>query len=134
MHSNMFINLPVADLQKSIEFFTKVGYTFNPQFTDETSTCMVLGPNLFAMLLNHDRFKGFAPAPIGDSHATSSALISLSVDSREEVDALIARAVAAGGTTYREVDDYGFMRSWGYRDLDGQVWEVFWMDPSHVQG
>lgn len=130
----MFINLPVSDLPKSIEFFTKIGYTFNPQFTDDSATCMVLGTNLFAMLLTHDRFQGFAPAPIADTQATTGALISLSLDSRDDVDALIAKAVAAGGTTYREPDDYGFMRSWGYRDLDGHVWEVLWMDPAHVQG
>ncbi len=134
MHSNMFVNLPVRDLTKAVEFFTAVGYTFNPQFTDETATCMILGPNNYAMLLIHDRFQGFAPAPIADTQATTGVLVSLSVESRDDVDALVSRAVAAGGTTYREVDDYGFMRSWGYRDLDGNVWEVFWMDPAHIQG
>ena len=133
MHSNMFINLPVRDLQTSIEFFTQIGYTFNPQFTDETATCMILGPNSYAMLLNHDRFQGFAPAPIADTQATTGALISLSLESREQVDELISKAIAAGGVTYREPDDYGFMRSWGFRDLDGHVWEVFWMDPAHIQ-
>lgn len=134
MHSNMFVNLPVKDLPKAVEFFSAVGYTFNPQFTDETATCMILGPNNYAMLLIHDRFQGFAPAPIADTQATTGVLVSLSVESRDEVDALVQRAVAAGGTTYREVDDYGFMRSWGYRDLDGNVWEVFWMDPAHIEG
>ena len=134
MHSNMFVNLPVKDLPKAVEFFSAVGYTFNAQFTDETATCMILGPNNYAMLLIHDRFQGFAPAPIADTQATTGVLVSLSVESRDEVDALVQRAVAAGGTTYREVDDYGFMRSWGYRDLDGNVWEVFWMDPAHIQG
>ena len=133
MVTNIFVNLPVKNLAKSIEFFTKLGFTFNPQFTDDSATCMIIGSNMFAMLLNEERFQGFAPKPISDAKKTTEVLLALSLESREEVAEMVAKAVAAGGSTYAEPQDHGFMIQHGFEDLDGHIWEVFFMDPSHVQ-
>ena len=133
MVTNIFVNLPVKNLAKSIEFFTKLGFTFNPQFTDDSATCMIIGSNMFAMLLNEERFQGFAPKPISDAKKTTEVLLALSLESREEVAEMVKKAVAAGGSTYAEPKDYGFMIQHGFEDLDGHIWEVFYMDPSHVQ-
>ena len=133
MVTNIFVNLPVKNLAKSIEFFTKLGFTFNPQFTDDSATCMIIGSNMFAMLLNEERFQGFAPKPISDAKKTTEVLLALSLESREEVAEMVKKAVAAGGATYAEPQDHGFMIQHGFEDLDGHIWEVFYMDPSHVQ-
>ncbi len=133
MVTNIFVNLPVKNLAKSIEFFTKLGFTFNPQFTDDSATCMIIGSNIFAMLLNEERFQGFAPKPISDAKKTTEVLLALSLESREEVAEMVKKAVAAGGSTYAEPQDHGFMIQHGFEDLDGHIWEVFFMDPSHVQ-
>ncbi len=133
MVTNIFVNLPVKNLAKSIEFFTKLGFTFNPQFTDDSATCMIIGSNMFAMLLNEERFQGFAPKPISDAKKTTEVLLALSLESREEVAEMVKKAVAAGGSTYAEPQDHGFMIQHGFEDLDGHIWEVFFMDPSHVQ-
>ncbi len=133
MSKKIFVNLPVQDLNKSIGFFTKLGYTFNPQFTDETATCMIISHDIFAMLLKHDKFKMFTPKEICDATKSSEVLICLSCDSRAEVDEMIRKAVAAGGTTYKEPQDYGFMYGHGYQDLDGHIWELMWMDPSAIK-
>ena len=133
MVTNIFVNLPVKNLANSIEFFTKLGFTFNPQFTDDSATCMIIGSNIFAMLLNEERFQGFAPKPISDAKKTTEVLLALSLESREEVAEMVKKAVAAGGSTYAEPQDHGFMIQHGFEDLDGHIWEVFFMDPSHVQ-
>lgn len=133
MATKIFVNLPVNDLQKSIGFFTKLGYTFNPQFTDETATCMIISEDIYAMLLTHAKFQGFTPKAICDATKSSEVLICLSCESRAHVDELVGKAVAAGGTTYAEPKDYGFMYQHGYQDLDGHLWELIWMDPSAVQ-
>ena len=133
MVTNIFVNLPVKNLANSIEFFTKLGFTFNPQFTDDSATCMIIGSNMFAMLLNEERFQGFAPKPISDAKKTTEVLLALSLESREEVAEMVEKAVAAGGSTYAEPQDHGFMIQHGFEDLDGHIWEVFFMDPSHVQ-
>ena len=133
MVTNIFVNLPVKNLAKSIEFFTKLGFTFNPQFTDDSATCMIIGSNIFAMLLNEERFQGFAPKPISDAKKTTEVLLALSLESREEVAEMVKKAVAAGGSTYAAPQDHGFMLQHGFEDLDGHIWEVFYMDPSHVQ-
>ncbi len=133
MVTNIFVNLPVKNLANSIEFFTKLGFTFNPQFTDDSATCMIIGSNMFAMLLNEERFQGFAPKPISDAKKTTEVLLALSLESREEVAEMVKKAVAAGGSTYAEPQDHGFMIQHGFEDLDGHIWEVFFMDPSHVQ-
>jgi uncharacterized protein len=128
MEPKIFINLPVKDLNKSVEFFTKLGYTFNPMFTDETATCMIISEHIYAMLLIEERFKGFSKKEIADTSKTQEALLALTVESREAVDAMMEKAVAAGGTIPGEADDYDFMYSQGFEDLDGHVWSYFWMD------
>jgi uncharacterized protein len=134
MASKIFVNLPVKDLPKSIEFFTRLGYKFNPQFTDETATCMIVGDDIFVMLLTHDKFKMFTPNPISDARKGTEVLVALSFDSRQEVDEMVRKAVAAGGNTYKEPQDHGFMYAHGFQDLDGHIWEIFWMDPSAIKG
>jgi uncharacterized protein len=131
--SEIFVNLPVKNLAKSKEFFGKLGFTFNRQFTDDTAACMVLSENAYSMLLTRSKFKEFAPKAIADATKNTEVLVALSCDSRGKVDELVANAVAAGGSTYNKPKDYGFMYGHGFQDLDGHVWELFWMDPSHVK-
>ena len=132
MATKIFVNLPVKDLKASIEFFTKLGYTFNPQFTDDTATCMIISDDIFAMLLTYDKFKSFTPKEICDATKSTEVLVCLSCESREQVDELVRKAVAAGGTTYNKPQDHGFMYGHGYQDLDGHIWEVMWMDPGAI--
>ena len=134
MATNIFINLPVADLEASKTFFGKLGFSFNPQFTDETAAAMVIDENIFSMLLTHEKFKQFTPKAIADAKISSEVLIAISRDSREAVGELFDKAIAAGGTEVRPGDDYGFMVSKAFADLDGHIWEVMWMDPNYVQG
>ena len=133
MATKIFVNLPVKDLQRSIEFFTKLGYKFNPQFTDETATCMIVSDDIFVMLLTHAKFKEFTPKPICDAAKSTEVLVCLSCESREAVSDMVRKAVAAGGTTYAESKDHGFMLQHGYQDPDGHIWELIYMDPSAVQ-
>jgi predicted lactoylglutathione lyase len=130
----LFVNLPVNDLQRSIEFFEALGFTFNTQFTDATATCMLVGEDAYVMFLVHDRFKGFSKRQLADPTKVAMALFSFSVNSRAEVDATVKKALAAGGSTDDEPEDHGFMYEWSFRDLDGHGWGVFWMDPAAVQG
>ena len=130
----LFVNIPVGDLQRSIEFFEALGFSFNPQFTDATATCMLVGEDAYFMLLTRDQFTGFSKRPIGDSRKQTNALFAISADSREEVDALVNKAVAAGGSHAVDPQDHGFMYGWSFYDLDGHHWEVFWMDPSAIAG
>jgi uncharacterized protein len=132
MTRQIFVNLPVKDLNKSIEFFTHLGFTFNPQFTDENATCMIVGENIFVMLLVEEYFKTFMPKEICDTSKSAEVLVALSFESRTEVDEIVARAIAAGGTTYKEPNDMGFMYQHGFQDLDGHIWEIFFMDESAV--
>jgi predicted lactoylglutathione lyase len=131
--NQIFVNLPVQDLQKSIEFFTALGFSFNPQFTDDTATCMIIGENIFVMLLTHEKFMDFSPHPITDAHKTTQVLVALSLAERAQVDAIVHKAVSAGGRTYKQPQDHGFMYSHSFQDLDGHVWEPFWMDPQAVE-
>jgi predicted lactoylglutathione lyase len=132
MATKLFVNLPVSNLKKSIEFFTELGFTFNPQFTDETATCMIVAEDIFVMLLTKEKFKTFTPKEICDATKSTEVLLALSFESRERVDELVRQAVAAGGTTYNEPQDHGFMYSHGFQDLDGHIWEIFYMDPSTI--
>ena len=132
MATQIFVNLPVRNLNKSIEFFTQLGYTFNPQFTDETATCMIVSNDIFVMLLNEAKFKMFTPKPICDATLSTEVLICLSCESRAEVDEMVKKAVAAGGTTYNEPQDHGFMYAHGYQDLDGHIWELIYMEPGAI--
>jgi uncharacterized protein len=128
----LFVNIPVADVQRSIIFFEALGFTFNTQFTDATATSMLVGEDAYFMLLTREKFQGFSQRAMGDSMSETSALYAISVDSREEVDALQKKALAAGGTIPVDGQDHGFMYVQSFRDLDGYHWEVFWMDPSAV--
>jgi uncharacterized protein len=130
MSTKIFVNLPVKDLDKSVDFFTKLGYQFNPQFTDENATCMIVGEDIFVMLLVEKYFKTFTPKEICDTSKSVEVLVALSFDGRAEVDAIVNKAIAAGGTTYKEPQDLGFMYQHGFQDLDGHIWEIFFMEPS----
>jgi len=132
MATKIFVNLPVKNLDRSVEFFTKLGFSFNAQFTDETATCMVVSEDIFVMLLTEAKFKEFTSNAICDATKSTEVLVCLSSESREEVDKMIRNAVAAGGTTYNEPQDYGFMYSHGFQDLDGHIWETMFMEPSAV--
>ena len=134
MATKIFVNLPVRDLQQSKAFFSALGFSFNPQFTDEKAACMIIGADSFVMLLVEEFFKTFTKKQIVDAHASTEVLVALSADSREKVDEMAEKAVAAGGTLAREAKDHGFMYERSFFDLDGHNWEVMWMDPSTVQG
>jgi predicted lactoylglutathione lyase len=127
MATNIFINLPVRDLQKSIKFFAHLGYSFNQHYTDESATCMIVDENIFVMLLTETRFKEFTPKPVSDAHTSTEVLLCLQVESREAVTALVDKAIEAGGSAYKEPQDHGFMYGHGYQDLDGHLWEVVYM-------
>ena len=133
MASKIFVNLPVKNLGKSIEFFTKLGYSFNQQFTDETATCMIVTDDIFVMLLTEAKFKTFTPKEICDAKKFTEVLVALSLDDRAQVDEMVRKAVDAGGSTYNEPQDHGFMYAHGFQDLDGHIWEVFYMEPSFVK-
>lgn len=129
MSTQIFVNLPVKDLDKSMAFYKNLGFEFNPKFTDETAACMVISEANYAMLLTHEKFAGFGPNPIGDAHAQTAVMIAISLDSREAVDDMTAKAVASGGKTFRDVEDHGFMYGHAFQDPDGHVWEPFFMEP-----
>ncbi|HEU4564892.1 MAG TPA: VOC family protein [Gemmatimonadaceae bacterium] len=130
----LFVNIPVSDVQRSIDFFEALGFTFNAQFTDATATCMLVGEDAYFMLLNRERFAGFSARPVGDPRSETSALFAIGVESREAVDALVEKAIAAGGSHALDPQDHGFMYGWSFYDLDGHHWEVFWMDPAAIEG
>jgi uncharacterized protein len=130
----LFVNVPVRDVQRTIDFFEALGFTFNPQFTDATATAMLVGEDAYFMMLTHEKFASFTKRPIGDPTTQAGAIYALGVESREAVDAMVTKAVALGGAHALEPQDHGFMYGWSFHDLDGHHWEVFWMDPSVVQG
>lgn len=133
MATKIFVNLPVKDLKRSMEFFTKLGYKFNPQFTDETAACMVISEDIYVMLLTHAKFKEFTPKAICDSTKSTEVLVCLSCESRDKVNDMVRKAVAAGGTTYTESKDYGFMYQHGFQDLDGHIWELIYMEATTIE-
>jgi predicted lactoylglutathione lyase len=128
MASQIFINLPVADLKKSMDFYTQIGFTNNPQFTDATAACMVYSEEIFVMLLTHAKFREFTKKEIADTKKSAAVIHSLSVDSSASVNDVMAKALNAGATEPSEPKDYGFMQQRGFEDLDGHLWEVFYMD------
>lgn len=132
MINNLFVNLPITNLGRTVEFFGGLGFTFNEQFTDESSTCMIINDNIFVMLLERDKFEGFIDKPIAD-RSTTEAIMALGCDSADEVRALSEKAFELGGRRVNDPQDMGFMFSWGFEDLDGHLWEVFWMNPEYVQ-
>ena len=134
MSSTMiFVNLPVKDLDRSVDFFTRLGYTFNPQFTDESATCMIVSDTIYVMLLTEAYFRTFMPKEVCDSSRYAEVLVALSAESREAVDEMVGKAIAAGGTTFSEPQDHGFMYQHAFQDPDGHIWELVWMDPSAVE-
>jgi predicted lactoylglutathione lyase len=127
----IFVNLPVANLKRSMDFFTALGYGFNPQFTDENAACLVIEEDhIYAMLLTPEFFKRFTKKEIADSKRTTEAILALAVGSREAVDALVDKALAVGGSASNEPDDQGFMYGRSFQDPDGHLWEVLYMDVS----
>lgn len=132
MATKIFVNLPVKDLKKSINFFTQLGFSFNPQFTDEHATCMVIGENIFAMLLVEERFQDFTKKAIADAKKSTEVLLALDAPSRADVDTMIKNAVKAGGSVYSDPQDHGWMYGHSFADLDGHQWEILYMDESAI--
>lgn len=128
MIKNLFVNLPVKNLEKTVQFFTKLGFKFNPKFTDDSATCMIVNDSIFVMLLVEDKFKTFTPKELCDSTNKTEVLLSLQAESREEVDHFVTKALAEGGTSHMPPQDHGFMYGHSFQDLDGHVWEVFFME------
>ena len=133
MITNIFVNLPVKDLNKTVEFFTKLGFTFNPQFTDENATCMIVGKDIFVMLLVEKFFKTFTKKEISDTTENTEAIVALSAQSREEVDQMMEKVVGAGGKESRDPQDHGWMYGRSFEDINGHLWEIFYMDESAMK-
>ena len=134
MAKQIFVNLPIKDLKKTTEFFTELGFTFNPQFTDDNATCMIIGENIFAMLLVEKFFENFIPTKkICDAKKNTEVLVGLSAQSREKVDEMIDKAITAGGSEYRTAEDHGWMYGKSFEDIDGHIWEIFYIDESKMQ-
>lgn len=130
MPTRIFVNLPVADLRRSIAFFSRLGFSFDEKFTDDSATCMIAGDNIFVMLLVRERFQSFTPKPVSDATRSTEVLLCLSRESRAAVDAMVREAVAAGGSTYNDPQDHGFMYGHGFQDPDGHIWELIHMQPA----
>jgi predicted lactoylglutathione lyase len=129
----IFINLPVADLPRSLTFFKALGFSHDPQLSDDTGACIVVSDTIFVMLLTHARFRDFTPRAVCDTSKAIEVLLSLSCESREEVDRLVARALAAGGSTYDKPEDFGFMYTHSFVDLDGHGWGLLHMSAAPAQ-
>ena len=128
MATKIFVNLPVKDLRRSVQFFKGMGYSFNAQFSDEAAACMVISSDIFAMLLTEAKFREFTRKPVADATRATEVLTCLSVESRAQVDQLVDRALAQGGTEARDPEDHGYMYGRSFNDLDGHIWEVIYMD------
>ena len=133
MAIKIFVNLPVKDLSRSVEFFTKLGFGFDEQFTDETATCMIVSDDIFVMLLTEEKFQTFTPKKICDAGKFTEVLVCLSLESRANVEEMVAKAVAGGGSTYNEPQDHGFMYAHGFQDLDGHIWELIYMESTAIK-
>jgi predicted lactoylglutathione lyase len=133
MAQQIFVNLPVKSLRRSMTFFTAVGYAFNMKFTDENAACMVIGENIYVMLLSEPFFQRFTQKDIADAKKTTEVLVGLTCESRAEVDERLGKALAAGGKETRDPQDHGFMYARAFEDPDGHIWELFWMDPASKQ-
>jgi len=132
MKKNIFINLPIENLDKTVEFFTKLGFTFNMQFTNENATCMIVEENIFVMLLVEEYFKTFTKKELINRKSQVGQLLSLNMESREAVDAFVNIALSSGATQASEPIDHGFMYQNSFDDINGYTWEIFWMDENHV--
>ena len=133
MSREIFVNVPVRDLEKSKAFFAGLGFTFNQQFTDDKAACMIISDKAYVMLLIEPFFRGFTDNEICDTTKNTEALLALSCTSRAEVDQMVRKAIDAGGRPAKDAMDHGFMYAWSFYDLDGHHWEVLWMDPAAVQ-
>lgn len=133
MARKIFVNLSVSDLKRSVDFFTKLGFEFNKQFTNENGTCMIISEEAYVMLLTEPFFKTFTKNEICNTQKHTEAILALSCESRAAVDEIMNKAIAAGGRHAMEKQDHGFMYGWSFYDLDGHHWEVLWMDPGFVQ-
>lgn len=129
----IFVNLAVKDLNLTKEFFSKLGFEFNPQFTNEMAACMVINENIYAMLLVEDHFKTFTTKEIADTTKSAEAIVALSVDSKESVIETVNKALEAGGRPSKDPQDHGFMYGWGFEDINGHLWELFYMDQSALK-
>lgn len=127
MATKIFINLPVRDLNQTKRFFSHLGYTFNPQFSDEKAACLILGENIFAMMVTEPFFQTFTKKKLCDARQSTEVLLALDASSREEVDEVVRKAIEAGGTVYREPEDHGWMYGHSFADPDGHQWEVLYM-------
>ncbi|MEY4451955.1 MAG: hypothetical protein RLZZ380_1076 [Actinomycetota bacterium] len=132
MFKQIFVNLPIENLKNSVAFFKELGFTFNEQFSDEESTCMIVSEHIYVMLLEKNKFSKFTTKKIA-SHDTVEALFSFSCSSADEVKAISEKAFELGGRRVGDPEDMGFMFSWGFEDLDGHMWDLFWMNPEHIQ-
>lgn len=128
--THTFVNLPVKDLNRTKEFFSSIGFEFNPQFSDEKAACLVINDNTFVQLLTESYFQTFISKPVADAASAAAGIIALSVDSREQVDELADKALTAGGKQSKEPADHGFMYVRSFEDLDGHLWEIAFFDPS----
>lgn len=126
----IFVNLPVKDLKRTVDFFTKIGFEFNPQFSDENATCMIIGENIYAMFLVEPYFSTFISKPIADALKACEVINAFGVDSRAQVDEIADKAIAAGGKNYKEPEDHGWMYGRSFEDPDGHLWEFSYMDMS----
>ncbi len=133
MSREIYVNLSVRDLEKSKEFFTALGFTFNPKFTDDKAACMVISDKAYVMLLSEPFFRGFTKNEPCDTSRATEALLAVSCSSKAEVDQMVRKAIDAGGRHAMDAMDHGFMYGWSFYDVDGHHWEVMWMDPAAVQ-
>lgn len=133
MAQSIFVNLPVTDLQKSMAFFAALGWSHNPQFTDETAASIVVSDTIYLMLLTHDKYRQFTEKAIADPRKTSQVIVAFSADTTDDVNRIADAALKAGATEPKPPQDHGFMQLRTFEDLDGHHWEVFWMDPSFVK-
>ncbi|GIO85068.1 extradiol dioxygenase [Paenibacillus faecis] len=131
--NQVFINLPVRDLNKSMAFYKEIGFEFNAQFTNENAACLVISEHIFAMLQTEEHFKGFTNKEIPDTTTQAQMILAFSAASKEQVDDIVNRAMAAGASKYNDPQDHGFMYGWSFQDLDGHLWEVLYMDPSNLE-
>ncbi len=132
MPKQLYVNVAIKDLARSVTFFTALGFSFNPKFTDENATCLMISDEINVMLLTEPFFKGFISKQLADTQTHSEVILALSVETREGVDAMVEKAKNAGASTPMPPKDYGFMYQHGFEDLDGHLWEVFYMDPNHA--
>ena len=133
MTTQIFVNLPVKDLNETVDFFTKLGFAFNPQFTDENATCMIVNNDIFVMLLVEKFFKTFTKKELCDTTKDTEVIVALSTETREKVDQMINKVIEAGGKEHRKPQDHGWMYGRSFEDINGHLWEVIFMDKNALK-